>query len=59
MSIFKNIFHNLGTTTHVNFRNLAMSRRGKMIEEGFDVSCINWELYAKVLEAKYERQKNK
>jgi hypothetical protein len=36
-----------------------MVRRAKMIEEGFDVNCINWELYVKVLEAKYERQKNK
>jgi hypothetical protein len=58
MPIFKNIFHNIGYTIHVNFHNLAMSRRAKMIEEGFDVGCINWDLYVKVLEAKYERQKN-
>jgi hypothetical protein len=59
MGIFENIFHNLDSTIHVDFRNLAMVRRAKMIEEGFDVNCINWELYVKVLEAKYERQKNK
>jgi hypothetical protein len=52
MSLFKDVFLTLGSSINVNFRNLAMSRRAKMIQEGYDVDCINWELYIKVLEAK-------
>lgn len=59
MSIFKNIFLNLGTTLNIDFKNLAMSRRAKMIEEGYDVSCINWDLYVKVLEAKAQAHRCK
>jgi hypothetical protein len=36
-----------------------MVRRAKMIREGFSVDSINWDLYAKVLEAKHERLKMK
>jgi hypothetical protein len=59
MSIFKNIFDITGPGISINFHNLAMSRRAKMIEEGFDVNCINWELYVKVLEAKSRIEKSR
>lgn len=59
MSMFKNIFLNLGTTLNVDFKNLAMTRRAKMIEEGYDVNCINWDLYVKVLEAKAQVHRRK
>jgi hypothetical protein len=59
MAMFRNIFLNLGTTININFRNLAMTRRAKMIEEGYEVNCINWDLYVKVLEAKAEMHKRK
>ena len=39
---------------NINFKNLVQVRRAKMIEEGYDVSAINWDLYARVLEAKRE-----
>lgn len=57
MPMFKNIFLLLDSTINVDFRNLAMVRRAKMIEEGYEVNCINWELYVKVLEAKAQKQK--
>lgn len=52
MGIFKNVFLNLGFSININFKNLVQVRRAKMIEEGYDVSSINWDLYVKVLEAK-------
>lgn len=54
MTIFKNIFGNAGFTVNFNFKNLVNVRRAKLIEAGIDVSCINWDLYARVLEAKHE-----
>jgi hypothetical protein len=57
--MFKNIFLNLGTTLNIDFKNLAMTRRAKMIEEGYDVNCINWDLYVKVLEAKAQAHRSK
>lgn len=54
MPLFKNIFINMDHRVKFNFKNLAMSRRAKMIQEGYDVGCINWELYTRVLEAKAE-----
>lgn len=57
--MFRNIFLNLGSTININFRNLAMTRRAKMIEEGYEVNSINWDLYVKVLEAKAEMHKRK
>jgi hypothetical protein len=36
----------------MNFRKLVETRRAKLIEEGYEVNSINWEHYAKVLEAK-------
>jgi hypothetical protein len=29
------------------------TRRAKLIQEGYDVNSVNWELYARVLEAKH------
>lgn len=37
---------------HFDFRRLVLVRRAKMIREGFEVNSINWEHYARVLEAK-------
>lgn len=54
MRIFKNVFLTLGFNININFKNLVQVRRAKMIEEGYDVSAINWDLYARVLEAKRE-----
>ena len=54
MKLFKNIFENLGFTINVNFKKLVEVRREKMIREGMNVDCINWDLYAKVLEAKHQ-----
>ena len=59
MSLFKNIFLTIDSSTSIDFKHLAMVRRAKMIREGFSVDCINWDLYAKVLEAKHERLKMK
>lgn len=55
MSVFKNIFENLGFTVNIDFRRLVEVRREKMIRDGLEVNSINWELYAKVLEAKHQR----
>lgn len=57
MKIFKNIFDNLGFTVNLNFKNLVKVRRAKLIEAGVNVDRINWDLYARVLEAKYELNK--
>jgi hypothetical protein len=54
MGIFKNVFLTLGFNINIDFKNLVQVRRAKMIEEGYDVSSINWDLYARVLEAKRE-----
>jgi len=59
MSLFKNIFLTIDSSIRVDFKHLAMVRRAKMIREGFSVDSINWDLYAKVLEAKHERLKMK
>ena len=59
MTMFKNIFLNLGTTLNIDFKNLAMTRRAKMIDEGYEVNCINWDLYVKVLEAKAQAHRRK
>jgi len=53
MSLFKNIFLNVNFTINMNFRQLVETRRAKMIAEGYNVNHINWEHYAKVLEAKH------
>ena len=55
MKLFKNIFENLGFTINVNFKKLVEVRREKMIREGLDVNFINWEHYARVLEAKHDK----
>lgn len=55
MNVFKNIFENLGFTVNINFKRLVEVRREKMIRDGLDVNSINWELYARVLEAKHQR----
>jgi hypothetical protein len=55
MSQFKNIFLNLGNSVRINFEQLAATRRAKLINEGYDVERINWELYVKVLEEKRKR----
>jgi len=54
MKQFKNIFLNLTKSINVDFKRLVFVRRAKMIEEGFNVNSVNWDHYAKVLEAKHE-----
>jgi hypothetical protein len=55
MKQFKNIFLNFSSIqVKMNFRKLVETRRAKMIQEGYNVNSINWEHYAKVLEAKNE-----
>lgn len=54
MKQFKNIFLNLGNTVGINFSQLVEVRRAKLIQEGYNVDNVNWEHYAKVLEAKNE-----
>jgi hypothetical protein len=55
---FKNIFLSLGNRINVNYSKLVETRRVKMICDGLDVNSINWEHYAKVLEAKHEAYKS-
>ena len=56
MRQFKNIFLNLNTLcVNVNFRKLVETRRAKLINEGYNVNNVNWEHYAKVLEAKNQQ----
>ncbi len=55
MKQFKNIFLNYNPLqVKMNFGKLVETRRAKLIREGFEVNCINWEHYARVLEAKSE-----
>jgi hypothetical protein len=54
MYIFKDVFQTLPLNTNINFENLVKYRREVLIREGVDVSCINWEHYVKVLEAKFK-----
>ena len=55
MSLFKNIFESVKVTSSLNTDLIAKIRRIKMEKEGYDTNCINWEHYAKVLEAKKQR----
>jgi hypothetical protein len=50
---FRNIFLTLSSSASVNFTKLVETRRAKLIQEGYDVNSVNWELYARVLEAKH------
>lgn len=49
---FKNILFCITQDTRINFQHLVQIRRCKMEQEGYDTSNINWEHYARVLEAK-------
>lgn len=55
---FNNIFNILSKDDKVFFKSITNIRRETLIEQGFDVSGINWELYTKVLEAKFGLLKN-
>jgi len=50
--MFKDIFTHGACTLNINWTHFVNIRRAKMIREGFNTTCINWKLYAKVLEAK-------
>ena len=52
MKQFKNILLTLTGRANVNFLKLVYTRRAKLIEEGYNVNNVNWDLYARVLEAK-------
>jgi hypothetical protein len=54
-TIFKNIFNYIDAHTRMNFKLLANVRRAKLEAEGLDTGNVNWEHYAKVLEAKHEQ----
>jgi hypothetical protein len=58
MKMFKNIFDRLSASTRINFSKMVETRRAKMINEGYDVNYVNWEHYAKVLEAKHNAMKH-
>jgi len=53
--IFKNIFHYIDGHTRMNFQLLVNIRRAKLEAEGLDTGNVNWEHYARVLEAKHEQ----
>jgi hypothetical protein len=55
--MFRNIFDRISSTARLNYRLLVETRRAKMIQEGYEVNSINWEHYAKVLEAKHAAQR--
>ncbi len=52
MRQFKNIFHFITRNTPMNFHLVVQIRRCKMEQEGHFTDNINWEHYARVLEAK-------
>jgi hypothetical protein len=54
MSIFKNIFHVIDANTRMNFFQLVNVRRAILQRDGISTDNINWEHYAKVLQAKHE-----
>jgi|GEM_PF-5530852 len=60
MKQFANIFNVLSVheLKNFNFRLLAFKRKAVLESQGVDVTCINWELFVKILEAKYEQLKN-
>jgi hypothetical protein len=58
MQIFKNIFLTIGANARMNFLQLANVRRAILQREGINTNNINWEHYAKVLEAKHEQLKS-
>ena len=50
---FKNLLHRLSPTSKLDFNLVVNVRRMKMEQEGYNTDYINWEHYAKVLEAKH------
>jgi hypothetical protein len=50
---FKNLLPRLSPTSKIDFNLVVNVRRMKMEQEGFNTDYINWEHYAKVLEAKH------
>jgi|688.fasta_scaffold432735_3 hypothetical protein len=58
MKQFQDIFNYVGASTKINFSKLVSFRRVILESEGYSTSSINWELYARVLEAKQAQLKN-
>ena len=52
--MFKNIFLTIGSSMNINFVQLVNVRRAKLQQEGYNTDSVNWEHYAKVLEAKHQ-----
>ena len=50
---FKNMLYRLSATAKIDFSLAVNVRRVRMEQEGFTTDHINWEHYAKVLEAKH------
>jgi len=57
MKQFKNIFSILSFNNCVNFDIIVRTRKAIMEKQGLPVQNINWDLYTKVLESKFERLK--
>lgn len=60
MQLFQNLFEfksniNDVNIANINIKSVVENRRLRMLENGFDVDYINWEHYAKVLEAKAKK----
>lgn len=58
MKQFQDIFTYVGANTKINFCKLVSCRRVILESEGYNTNSINWDLYAKVLEAKQAQLKN-
>ena len=59
MRQFKNIFNHIGPDARVDFKKIAEVRRQILIDQGYDTSFLNWDLYAKILEAKHKEMSAK
>lgn len=53
MKQFKNMLPQLTALSKIDFKLAVNIRRIRMEKEGFNTTHINWEHYAKVLEAKH------
>ena len=54
---FINIFSVIRFDTQINFNLLVKKRMYILEKQGYDISSINWDLYERVLEAKFDKMK--
>lgn len=57
MRQFENIFETAAVDDKFDFDKLVKDRREILKARGFDVNNVNWDLYAKILKAKYHKLK--